>query len=169
MLYTDRWDSLIKWWATALKFEQITGFSWLLIKAQVYQESCMNPLAVSECNAKGLMQLLDGTARDMGVKDNSIFDPDTNLRAGISYLLDQWKHFPEIPDPVERMKFALAAYNAGRGNINKAKADDITLWALAAQVLPTITSVVNAKQTTDYVLRIMVKYSEYKSSSGAMT
>jgi hypothetical protein len=49
-----------------------------------------------------------------------LFDPETNLSLGMKY--DRWlfDRFPEIPNDEERMKFALAAYNGGRGYVNKA-------------------------------------------------
>jgi len=49
-----------------------------------------------------------------------LFNPETNLKAGIAYLKQQYDRFPEIPDQQERLKFALASYNGGRGYINRA-------------------------------------------------
>ncbi len=51
---------------------------------------------------------------------DELYIPEKNLRAGIAYLYRQYYRFPEIPDPVERVKFALASYNGGRGYINAA-------------------------------------------------
>ncbi len=90
-----------------------------LLKAQVAQESGFNPDAVSSCGARGLLQLMPGT--DMEVDgDIDAFDPEGNLDNGAHYLRIQYSHFREIPDLNERWKFALAAYNGGRGHINRA-------------------------------------------------
>jgi len=109
------------------EFSTLYKLPWKLIKAQVWQESGFDPNAVSSCGAVGLMQLMPETAKEMaqgaGGKEQGeikLFDPETNLALGVNY--DRWlfDRFPEIPNEEERMKFALAAYNGGRGYVNKA-------------------------------------------------
>jgi hypothetical protein len=92
---------------------------WKLVKAQVWQESAFNPDAVSECGARGLLQLMPETDFMLdGDYDGT--DPKGNLENGIRY--DRWlfDRFPEIPGEEDRLKFALASFNGGRGYINKA-------------------------------------------------
>lgn len=91
---------------------------WRLIKAQVRQESSFNPRAVSPCGARGLLQIMPGTGEEMGYSKDELWDPEKNLCAGIKYLRDQYRHLSEISDHNERLKFALAAYNGGRGYVN---------------------------------------------------
>jgi Rod binding domain-containing protein len=82
-----------------------------LIEAIIKAESNGNPRAVSSKGAKGLMQLIDTTANDMGVADQ--FDPKQNVMGGAKYvrkMLDRFKG---------DLKLALAAYNAGPGNVEK--------------------------------------------------
>ncbi len=93
---------------------------WRLIKAQIQQESSFNPTAQSPCGARGLLQLMPATAKEMGYLPEELWNPERNLCAGIKYLYEQYRHFPEIPDHNERLKFSLAAYNGGRGYINAA-------------------------------------------------
>lgn len=84
-----------------------------LIKSVILTESAGNSKAVSSAKAKGLMQLMDGTAKDMGVKNS--FDPKQNIMGGTKYLSKLIKKYDGD------LKLSLAAYNAGPGNVDKHK------------------------------------------------
>lgn len=93
------------------------GVKW--IASQVQVESRGDPVAVSLASgAKGLLQLMPDTALEMGVSD--VYNPEQNLKGGIGYLKKQYTHLPEIPDQDERLLWAFASYNCGRGYINRA-------------------------------------------------
>jgi Predicted soluble lytic transglycosylase fused to an ABC-type amino acid-binding protein len=113
---SDRWDGLIQ----AIVQQLWPELDWRLVKCQVRQESAFNPKAVSSCGAIGLMQIMPSTGLYLGVTRGKLFNPEINLRTGITYLKQQYDHFPEIPDRRERLKFSLASYNGGRGYINQA-------------------------------------------------
>jgi hypothetical protein len=102
------------------EFSNLYKLPWKLIKAQVWQESAFDPNAVSSCGAMGLMQLMPETDFMLDGHIDGTKDPKGNLVDGIKY--DRWlfDRFPEIPNEEERTKFALAAYNGGRGYVNKA-------------------------------------------------
>lgn len=81
-----------------------------LVYSVIRVESGGDALAVSPKGAKGLMQLTDPVARQYGVA--SVFDPQENISGGARYLRDLIDRFGDL-------KLALAAYNAGPGNVNK--------------------------------------------------
>lgn len=82
-----------------------------LIKGLANAESGFNPNAVSRCGAQGIMQLMPGTARAMGV--TNAFDPAQNIMGGTKYLRQMLDTFDgDVPT-------ALAAYNAGPGAIKR--------------------------------------------------
>jgi soluble lytic murein transglycosylase-like protein len=82
-----------------------------LIEALVWQESRWHPEAVSPVGARGLAQLMPGTARQMGVDAG---DPFAHLEGGARYLREQLNRFD---GDIEK---ALAAYNAGPGRVAQA-------------------------------------------------
>lgn len=104
-----------------------------LLEALVWQESRWRPGAVSSAGARGLAQLMPGTARQMGVNPD---DPHANLEGGARYLRMQLDAFG---GDVEK---ALAAYNAGPGRVQ------------AAGGIPRI------RETQNYVASIMARLTD---------
>ena len=92
-----------------------------LIKAVIHAESAFNPRARSPKNAIGLMQVLPGTARDLGLSaqptasvEQLLTDPRVSIVVGTKYLAEQLERFGG------NVELAIAAYNAGPGAVIKA-------------------------------------------------
>ncbi|OXM15634.1 lytic transglycosylase domain-containing protein [Paenibacillus herberti] len=112
-----------------------------LIRSVIDAESSFNPQAVSSAGAKGLMQLMDGTASGLGVTNS--FDPAQNIDGGtkyLSYLLGKFEN--SVPA-------ALAAYNAGPGRLDRLGIKDEASLNEKYDSLP--------QETQNYVLKVMRK------------
>jgi soluble lytic murein transglycosylase-like protein len=119
--YACKVHSDINWGSTPLNLDayrnQIAaaarayGVDPALLRAVIHAESAFNRYAVSDQGAQGLMQLMPGTAADLGVGDP--FDVNQNIRGGAEYLAELLKQFKGD----ERL--ATAAYNAGAQNVQK--------------------------------------------------
>lgn len=121
-----RYDSIIEKYAG--KYSLDTP----LIRSIIAKESNFNARAVSPKGARGLMQLMPGTAASVGVQN--IYDPDENIRGGMQYmrkLLDKFDN---------NLVLSLAAYNAGENLVQR------------------IGRVPNYKETRDYVRTITARY-----------
>jgi len=91
------------------KAAQATGLDPDLIRAVIRVESSFDSKAESGAGAQGLMQLMPGTAKELGVADP--FDAEQNVMGGATYLAKQLKRFGDV-------RLALAAYNTGPGRVN---------------------------------------------------
>lgn len=110
-----------------------------LIEALVWQESRWRENAVSPVGARGLAQLMPGTARYLGVDSN---DPFQNLEGGARYLREQLDRFDGD------LEKALAAYNAGPGRVQRAG------------------GIPNIRETRHYVAAIMGRLANHARAQG---
>jgi soluble lytic murein transglycosylase len=95
----------------------------LLVKAVIWQETRFHPDRRGKAGEIGLMQILAPAAQEWAVAEHvsgfaheQCFDPGTNTLAGTFYLAKLLKRYAHTDDPVP---YALADYNAGRGNLLK--------------------------------------------------
>lgn len=109
----SQYDPLIKKYASEI------GWDWRFVSSIIYQESQFKPDEKSWAGARGLMQLMPSTARELGVSD--LTSPEENIRAGTQYLKQLWHRWEEIPDSSTRMKFTLASYNCGYSHVKDAQ------------------------------------------------
>jgi len=123
------------------KYAQKIGWDWLLLASLIYEESHFDHELKSWAGAYGLMQLMPQTAERFGIDHNAT--PEQNIKAGVEYLKWLERHLTDsIDDPAERIKFKLAAYNAGLGHV-----EDVRLLALKYNKNPNIWT-----DNTDYFM-----------------
>ena len=98
-------------------------FDWIMMAAQGYQESHLDQSKVSPVGAIGVMQILPTTAADPNVGIPDISTEENNIHAGIRYM--RFLHDRYFDDPalseLDQILFTFGAYNAGPGNVNKAR------------------------------------------------
>lgn len=100
----SRYDGIIERYAAKYNVDPV------FVRAVIQVESDFNPNCVSNKGARGLMQLMPGTAKRYGV--TNVHDPEQNIHGGIRYLAFLLELFGDKPR-------ALAAYNAGEGAVLK--------------------------------------------------
>jgi membrane-bound lytic murein transglycosylase F len=106
----SRWDNMIKSASSDINWD------WRLLASLIYQESRFKPDVRSWAGAYGLMQVMPGTGKKLGIDITS--SPSNNIKAGTLYIEKLQSVFdPKIEDENERMKFILASYNAGPGHV----------------------------------------------------
>jgi soluble lytic murein transglycosylase-like protein len=111
-----------------------------LVRAVIHAESAFRPQAISSKGAMGLMQLMPGTAREMGVVN--AMAPEQNIRGGVKYLallLDENRG---------NLRLATAAYNAGPGAVKR------------------YGGVPPYQETQTYVRRVKILHDRYKQAMG---
>lgn len=159
------YDALIQ--QAAVKY--LPGIDWRLLKAQLFQESGLNPKAVSPAGAQGIAQFMPATWADVskraGYEGMSAWDPEAAIPVAAFYMAElraKWK----APRPdIDRHCLAMASYNAGFGNILKAqeKAGGAALYAPIIAKLHLVTSADgdnDAQETTNYCQRILGFYNQ---------
>lgn len=98
-------------------YEKMGNLPKNFLASVITAESSGNPNAISPKGAQGLMQLMPGTAKAYGVTNPN--DPTQNAAAGAAYYRDLFKHYKDAL-PSNQIRLALAAYNWGPGNVDKA-------------------------------------------------
>ena len=156
-LFTDRYDEQIRdavrkfWWDYS---------DWKDWKAQLYQESQLDPSAESNVGAAGLAQFMPGTwaevSRQLGFGNVSPHETTPAILAGAYYmarLRQVWQH---NRSGIEKQQLAQASYNTGTGNVLKAQTacNGVRLWGAIAPCLRSVTGRSAANQTITYVERI---------------
>lgn len=113
----SQYDSLIR------RYAEKEAFNWKFIAALIHQESRFRPTVVSPVGAYGLMQLMPSVAKTYKINFKKLSSPDLNIATGTKYFRWIYNHFdkPGFTDE-DKLKFSLAAYNAGIGHVFDARA-----------------------------------------------
>jgi soluble lytic murein transglycosylase-like protein len=114
------------------------GIDPALVEAVISSESGFDPNATSRAGARGLMQLMPGTAATLGVADPS--DPEQNVSGGTRYLRALLDRFGDV-------KLALAAYNAGPAAVERYR------------------GIPPYPETAEYVRNVLARYRQLRASS----
>jgi soluble lytic murein transglycosylase len=130
----------------------------LLCYAIIKAESNFNPNAISKSGAKGLMQLMDETAKDVATNaiieytsNESLFEPEKNIQLGIKY-------YAQLKSIYNSDVLSLTAYNAGIGNVKKWIDEGI----IDAQKEEENIDKIPFEETKNYVRKILKDYNSYK-------
>ena len=120
-------------------------------------ESRFDPLAVSRTGAKGLMQIMPSTEKEIGERlgfsvnpASSSFRPELNIRMGAYYLWKQLEAFGWQPE------IALAAYNAGPGNVKRW----LRRWGMVDPEL--FVEFIEFPETREFVKRVLATQALYR-------
>jgi len=140
--------------------QYLPGYDWRLFKAQLWQESRLNPDATSPAGAIGIAQFMPATweewSEKTGFANTDPTDPIASINTGAAYmdhLMRSW--YWERPE-IDRIALALASYNAGKGNVIMAqrKAGNPRSYSDIILGLPKVTGY-HSKETIDYVMLIL--------------
>ena len=147
-LYPRKYSDLVE------RYSDIYQVSPAIVYAVIKTESSFHPQAISSAGAMGLMQIMPTTflwlAELMGESHTveSLYDPEINIRYGIfylKYLLDRYQDY----------RLALAAYNAGPGNVEKWLSSDIYAKEGALVFIP-------FSETRSYVKKVLRRTQLYE-------
>jgi soluble lytic murein transglycosylase-like protein len=110
--------------AVIIRHARKRGLNPRLVKAIIATESQFEPKAVSICGARGLMQVMPATAKDLGIKRCDLSDPETNISVGTEYLAVLFKtarrRGGRDASQARLVRKVIAAYHSGPGVMNAA-------------------------------------------------
>ncbi len=163
----------------AKKYAGRYGLDWRLVVSQIFQESGFNPRKKSWAGAKGLMQVMPRTARELGLKD--LYDPESSIKAGTYYLKRLLERFGPSIKLKDRIRFTLASYHVGYNHVADARLlaqrqglnPDVWFGNVEKAMLllqkrryyrKTRYGYCNGRRTVNYVREILNRYNAYLRS-----
>lgn len=177
----SKWDPLFQ------KYAPTARLDWKLLAAQCYQESCFDPKAHSWAGACGLMQIMPGTAKELGLPQENIYSPEANIAAAARYMNMLMNEFKDAATHQDRICFALAAYNGGKLHVRDAMAlaqkngKSPSHWRTVQEYILNLQQpafyrdpvvkygYMRGSETSAYVDRIIQRWREYGGRPGILT
>ena len=165
------------------QYAQEMGWDWRLLAAIAYSESGFNPNATSWMGARGIMQVMPKTARSFGVDEKDLFNPEVSIRVASKILKELDAIMRSRTGAGDRIKFVLAAYNAGSGHVTDAIAlarkyelnprvwsenvEQAMLWKMDPEYYNDsvcTNGYCRGTEPVDYVVKVLNCYDNYKKN-----
>ena len=159
------------------------GWDWRLLAAIAYSESGFDPNATSWMGARGIMQVMPRTARSFGVKEEDLGNAEVSIRVASKILKELEGIMRSRTGGGDRIKFILAAYNAGSGHVTDAIAlarkyelnprvwsenvEQAMLWKMDPEYYnDSVCSngYCRGTEPVDYVVKVLNRYDLYKKN-----
>ena len=165
------------------QYAQEIGWDWRLLAAIAYSESGFDPNATSWMGARGIMQVMPKTARSFGVKEDDLGNAEVSIRVASKILKELEGIMRSRTGAGDRIKFILAAYNAGSGHVTDAIAlarkyeldprvwnenvEQAMLWKMDPEYYnDSVCSngYCRGTEPVDYVVKVLNRYEFYKKN-----
>ena len=165
------------------QYAQEIGWDWRLLAAIAYSESGFDPNATSWMGARGIMQVMPKTARSFGVKEDDLGNAEVSIRVASKILKELEGIMRSRTGAGDRIKFILAAYNAGSGHVTDAIAlarkyeldprvwsenvEQAMLWKMDPEYYnDSVCSngYCRGTEPVDYVVKVLDRYEFYKKN-----
>ena len=159
------------------------GWDWRLLAAIAYSESGFDPNATSWMGARGLMQVMPKTAQSFGVAESDLGNPEVSVRVASKILKELDGIMRSRTGSADRIKFVLAAYNAGSGHVTDAIAlarkyeldprvwsenvEQAMLWKMDPEYYNDsvcTNGYCRGTEPVDYVVKVLNCYENYKKN-----
>ena len=159
------------------------GWDWRLLAAIAYSESGFDPNATSWMGARGLMQVMPRTAQSFGVAESDLGNPEVSIRVASKILKELDGIMRSRTGAADRIKFVLAAYNAGSGHVTDAIAlarkyeldphvwsenvEQAMLWKMDPEYYNDsvcTNGYCRGTEPVDYVIKVLNCYENYKKN-----
>ena len=165
------------------QYAQQIGWDWRLLAAIAYSESGFDPNATSWMGARGLMQVMPKTARSFGAREEDLGNAEVSIRVASMILKELDGIMRSRAAAGDRIKFVLAAYNAGSGHVTDAialarkyelnprvwseKVEQAMLWKMDPEYYnDSVCSngYCRGTEPVDYVVKVLNCYENYKKN-----